>query len=695
MVTVATVGCERGSAPSVRTLRSHGNNADVYLRSVADTLNDLPNNLDLELFPAQPILTASTSTDGKEVRAICIQNPQSPEEGVFDYLQVVDGNAHFATLQVQPGDIVRFYVQFDEDAAERNIEQKSALELKVRRLDQKDPENALILERGLSGPAVTPQRVEIWRYSDKRAEAIRSMLTVYVNERQPPAGWEPSPDLGALRQLIERANQWLRNLPASDEKWMPEPLLADVAADVTMPEDADAAKIAAAAIAAAVAPANLQDGVFPDGEGRQLEQAVWCRDIAQWARRDAATDFDAAVALFDWTVRNVQLDTPDQAVMIHHPWQALVYGHDTAAQRAWVFVELCRQQQIDAFVIRPRPAEEADAKAKPAPLLVGVMLPDSDAIYLFDPELGLPLPGKDKSVGTLSELVDNPDLLHQFDVEDLPYPVTSEQLSNVDALLVASPLQLSQRARRLEAALKGEESVRLATEVRRQADQLKGLPHVARVALWAQPFQAVADEASLPYTKLRPWRLAAANEFKPFAERPLLWKARVLHFQGNKEIRAAERDDPLAVAREGHQDALKLYQNRSVRLSDDEMKKLAEAKQTVYGAAKSEASYWLGLLSYDRGNFDVAQSWLGGRSLDREPTGKWASGARYNLARTYEAQGKLDEAIKLLEGGPKDGPQRHGNLVRAKRLSGQVEKSANASISSGEAATSAAPANSQ
>ena len=35
--------------------------------------------------------------------------------------------------------------------------------------------------------------------------------------------------------------------------------------------------------------------------------------------------------------------------MIQYPWQALVYGHGTVAHRAWVFVELCRQQQIDAL----------------------------------------------------------------------------------------------------------------------------------------------------------------------------------------------------------------------------------------------------------------------------------------------------------------------------------------------------------
>ena len=41
-------------------------------------------------------------------------------------------------------------------------------------------------------------------------------------------------------------------------------------------------------VAAVIAPESLRDGVFADGEGRLLEQAVWCRDIAQWARGDAA-----------------------------------------------------------------------------------------------------------------------------------------------------------------------------------------------------------------------------------------------------------------------------------------------------------------------------------------------------------------------------------------------------------------------
>jgi hypothetical protein len=674
VVAAGLSGCRNETENTTRNLRFRGDNADVYLNSVAATLNDLPNSLDLDLLPAQPILTAATSANGEEVRALCIQNPQT-KDGPYTFLQAVDGNALFHTLGVKRGDIVRYYVNYDEDAAEQNIELRKALELTVRRLDVTDPENALILDQGLSGPVLTPERIEIWRYSDKRMNAVRSMIDAYVNLRKPAAGWEPSPDLAALRLVVERANEWLRNLPPAgeDDQWRLDPLIEQLPAEL---RDSDA-------VAKAIAQKNLRDGLFDDAEGRLLEEAVWCRDISQWVRSDITGDLDAAVALFDWTVRNIQLDPPvgegddpheRAAVTIHHPWQALVYGHGTAEHRAWVFAEFCRQQAIDVVLLRPG---QGDGDAK-SPLLAAALI--EDQLYLFDPALGLPLPGPDGAadVGTLAELAANDDLLRQFDVGDtLTYPLTANQLDDAMALVVASPLQLSRRTALLEARIEGEDFVELATDAAALAERVAKLPHIGGVQLWEQPFQARHDEATMPNVpneEKRQWRDLAAAEFAPFAERPLLWKARVLHFQGNKGIRAAERSDPLAEAREGHADAAVLYQDPTVRPPDARLAKLAEAKRTVYEAAKSAASYWLGLLCYSRGDYEVAAQWLGERSLEREPQGKWASGARYNLARTYEMQERSADAIKLLEATPEGDPQREGNLVRAKLLAEQSDK---------------------
>ena len=649
VVSLSSCGEGRSDDRRRRSLTTSANDGSVYLRSVSATLNDLAGNVDLELQPAQPILTASSSSDGNEVLAVCIENPNNPD-GAYNYLLAQSGNANFHSLEVQPGDVIRYYVNLDEETAERGIEQRTALELRVRRLDSRDPENALIIEGGLDGPATTPQRIEIWRYSDKRMDAIRSALNRYVNLRRPPSGWEPAPDVGALQQVVERANQWVRNERADDDKWQPEPLLTDLSLELRN----------AKGVSQAIAPENMRDGVFADWEGRLLAQAVWLRDIAQWARGNATSAADVAAALFDWTIRNVQLDPPQlKELTVLHPWQALIYGHGTAEHRAWVFVELCRQQRIGAVILKTT-AGPGDVP----PRLLAAALVD-DQLHLFDPELGLPLPGKATAVGTLAEIAEDDALLRQLDAgDDLKYPVSAEQLKQVEAYAVASPLQLSRRSALLEGALEGEDFVKLAVDLRPLAERLAKHPQIKQVKLWPVPYQSLADEQTIGIDLRR----RAAAEFAPLAERPLLWKARVLHFQGNKDVRAEERNDPLAEARQGHQDALKLYQSPSVRPPNSELVKQELDKRTVYAAAKAAASYWLGLLSYDRGNYDVAVTWLGDLTLDQARQGRWANGARYNLARTHEAMGNLEESVKLLQADPAEAPQRHGNLVRARRL---------------------------
>ena len=56
--------------------------------------------------------------------------------------------------------------------------------------------------------------------------------------------------------------------------------------------------------------------------------------------------------------------------------------------------------------------------------------------------------------------------------------------------------------------------------------------------------------------------------------------------------------------------------------------------------------------------------------LDASPDGPWTNGARYNLARCYEQMGQLDKAqqLYLID----ESPQRHGNLIRARRLEKKI-----------------------
>jgi len=645
-----TSGCgESKPRPNrAKTAQRHSENrrqnSAVLIGSIASTLNKLPDEIVLELAPPIPILDDSRSTDGKEVLATCQVTPAVPN-GPFNYLQIPRGNVDFRKLGVRAGDIVRYFVVADQESIEFGIRKETYLELPVRRLDFNNPATALIVETGLNGSVSTPERIEIWRFSDKRMNEIRVRLTRYIKQRKPALDWEPSPDESALQLLVDHLNQWLRNRPKTKDDWQADPLFDDLPKPLLE---------------------SLQEGLFQATESRELQQAIWLRDIATWAKKDALTDVEVATELLDWTVRNIQLDEPDRAAVVHRPWQALMYGHGTAEQRAWVFAELCRQQQLEVVMLVLSAAEgEAAAPQWWLPALLS-----EGQLYLFDTNLGLPLRGKKpEQVATLADLIDDPTLLENLNLDGEPtYPITADDLARVEARLVASPLQLSRRAALLQQALEGDDFVVLSADLRRMAKALAKNPHISAVRLWPKPWEAILEEQAMKPAD----RLAAAQRFLIFAQRPRLWKARVLHFRGTKEVPYEEREDPLAQPEYGHREAAKLYHDPRIRPPEGKLKQLDPGRQAVYRRAKGDASYWLGLLSYDRGRPKVAADWLEKRTLKATPEGPWTAGARYNLARTLEALEKIDEAIELLEAD--NSPQRHGNLLRARRLRQQVDE---------------------
>ncbi len=643
-------GNHRRSAPRMRPASQwSGNSSDssaVLLSTIAMALNDLPGESVLELAPPKPILDDAKSADGKEVLAICNVTPEVPD-GPYNYLKVPNGNANFRRLGVRAGDIVRYFVATDQESSQLGIQQRTYFELSVRRLDVHDPQNALIVEGGLNSSVLVPERIEVWRFSDRRMNEIRKRLNRYIKRREPAMRWEPSPDEGALTQLLDRLNQWLRNLRKTEKGWQLDSRLAQ------LPKKLHETKVLEPYLSAEA----LGGGPFEPFEIRELQQAIWFRDISGWAKGHAWNDVEVATMLFDWTVRNIQLDRPDERNIVHRPWQALMYGHGTAELRAWIFVELCRQQQLDVVLLR-----FGTEKDEPRPWLAALL--SEGQLYLFDPRLGLPIPGEDpQHVATLAEVIADPALLRKLDIgEEYQYPISSEAVIHCEAWLVASPLQLSHRATLLQQALEGDDFVVLSADNERLEKTLEEGKQVESVRLWPFPWQSMVIEQTLPLDVRR----IAAQRFIVFAQRPRLWKARTLHFQGTKPVPFEQRNDPLAQPEEGHVEAMELYRNKRVRVPEAVLARVELAKQVIYRRAKNDASYWVGLLSYDRGRYEVAEHWLRDRTLEALPNGPWAAGARYNLARALEAQGKLAEAIELLE--TDDSLQRHGNLLRAQQL---------------------------
>ena len=172
-------------------------------------------------------------------------------------------------------------------------------------------------------------------------------------------------------------------------------------------------------------------------------------DTASGSGEDAAFRLRQATAAFNWVVRQMRAEQTNRPTF--PPQFALRRGRGTALERSLVFLELLRQFNRDGDkgpaltgCVLVEPASANDLQRIWA---VGVVI-DKD-LYLFDPNLGLPIPGADgKSVATLADALKDPKVLGQLTVNQKhPYDVGPEKLRSCDVQLCVS---LSALAPRLE-----------------------------------------------------------------------------------------------------------------------------------------------------------------------------------------------------------------------------------------------------
>lgn len=629
--------------------------SSALLNSVTVQLRDLPGSIPLDLSPPAVILDSTSSSDGRDVMATLSASPGS-QFPLYDYLTVPEANAGFKSLGIEPGDTIKYYVKVDSDTEARlkaTGEFDSAtvtMEAMDLTVSQVVGENALLISPPLAQPVPEPYRMEVWRVRDERMQEINNALARYVDRAEPPLGWEPTPDARALSQIIERLNQWLRSRKRPSS-WQPAALVD------SLPE----AIRTNVSLSDFLSPTALEANQFKDYEGRLLQEAIWLRDIGRWAGGRGLDSLDRAGKLFDWTVRNVTL-ADDARILANRPWQTLLVGRGTAAQRAWVFVELCRQQRLPVCVLEIPNADE------PAPWLwCGVLI--DGKLHLFDPQLGLAIPGaEEESIATLADVVADEALLRALDIkhagEDLTYPVTAETAGQAVAHVVADSLSLSWRASELQQQLSAGDALILAVDADALAEHFRSLESIQDVRLWSTPLELLARRLSIGQRN----RNAIAVELRPYTWRPELWKARVLQFRGKLETEEDLRDekDALRDPVNDHRSAGKLYMSRSVRPPERILQKHPEEKQRIYRRAKAEATYWLGLLQYELDSYEAALFRL--KKAAADPNNKRRMpGIRYNRARVLEALGKSQEAAELLTSG--ESLQKHGDLLRARRLS--------------------------
>lgn len=482
------------------------------------------------------------------------------------------------------------------------------------------------------------------------------------------AAW-PEPEM--LRQIVDRLNQWARGQqPLAD--WRADPMLSTLPqplADLPLVKSVD----------------KLE---FHRFDGYVLQEAAWLHNITTWARGDALDDLERAKSLFDWTIRNIQLERDDSRAIPLFPWESLLFGHGTSADRAWVFVLLARQLGIDAAVLaiddKPKTAEkspekQATSKNTPEAKKVADSLPPGSTsthsprlwcvavlieghAYLFDPLQGLPIPAPNGvkldetgsltiQPATLQQVASDGKLLRQMDADDTHvYGVKAEDLKHLVVLLEASPCYLSQRMKLLESRLAGQQKMALTVSPSAQAEHWKSVAHVGKTQLWLRPFETMLRRSHLAPEEVQA-RLMAMLPFYGMASAPLR-RGRVLYFKG-KFV--------------GDDSATSFFQQARPSNAELAASSSHPMEKLIYLRGKQDASYWLGLISYQRANYPTAIDYFTTRTLLATPNGPWSNGARYNLARTFEAQGDRERAI-LQYAGDTNSLDYLGRLLRAKWL---------------------------
>jgi hypothetical protein len=514
-------------------------------------------------------------------------------------------------------------------------------------------------------------------------------------------------DLQTHQRVIFYLNQWISSLDPAPPAWKEDRLVE------ALPR----------ALRSAPGLERLAKLQFSLEDIEYLQQTLWLHDIAERARREPPPEdlkpwlkeiessvglpeseqLATAQRLFDWTVRNIQLDplppapkgiaatagaAKDEPMVpalqgesgpgySQTPLEMLLYGHGDAHERTRIFILLCRQVGIDAVMLGFEERDSPVPRGWTPAILVGGQL------YLFDTGLGLPIPGEGgKGIATLDQLAARPDLLRQLDVDGVsPYPVTENDLKSLVALIDADPNAVSRRMQLLQAALPSGSRLALAAAPRQIELKLQTSKPIKETKLWRVPFEALLYKIGFGEKLQRDPQVAQAfsRQRAVFAPVRPLAKARNLHLQGRFEN---VEKDPGARAlymqcRPPDRELAKLKTSEYYRkmmglegaLPEDPAQREAYLDHflTIATEGKFHASYWLALTYYDEAKYDTAIEWLSKRTVEAVPPSPWTPGARYNLARCYEQLGDFETARQWLL-SDKDSPQRHGNLLRAQRL---------------------------
>ena len=461
---------------------------------------------------------------------------------------------------------------------------------------------------------------------------------------------------------------------------------------------------------------RLAAGDFqPDGQEEDVMAAIVNR-LHPDLSGDEAGQLSAAIKVFDWIVRNVQLtpvqDLSEEEIEAQRlnpnveelagsgtpgvgyqrfPWQVLMFSRGDYVERAKAFMLMMKLYGLDSVMLATHVAGEDGEKTEkfwcPAVVIGG-------EYYLFDTQLGLPIPaGQPVKIATLSELKKNPDWLSQLDLtadesvkQGTTYWVRPDDINDLVGLVYASPEGVAKRFQKLESKLTAGRQMNLVDEPSAILDRLPKMEGL-KTEVWDIGFETHAyrhavEEAvkkSVEMDVLRnklSWYFADESYVDDFT---LYRTARSKYFNGNFEtVRGDQKANAIELfyllmydddtilslgANKGLQRMLGLYQDDSSAL---EFRQRVESVQAQMRLVRRDAGYFLAECHVDNGNVGTAINWLK-RFRATAGDNRWEDGINYLLGRCYEARKQYEQAIEIYT-QDQESTQFYGDLLRARML---------------------------
>ncbi len=507
----------------------------------------------------------------------------------------------------------------------------------------------------------------------------------------------------AVREVVYHLNAW-RNALGPDDRWKKTQLLS------TLPPDAQKSPWAE----------RIDLPVFEESECDYLFQCWMMNQTASWVTRQpyrdglfarwlekqkesvAPEDFsrlETAMKLFDWTIRNIYAEGNPKEIeslipnpslpysdtgkgYTQLPWQTMMMARGDALARARVFSQLCFQESIPVIWLALPGGTELKL------WLMGI--PVGGELYLFEPRMGIPLPGPGQvGIATLRQAQSDESVLRRARVPGFfEYGMTFDQVKQVIGLVDLDPMSLSRTMFLLENALTGDTRLTLSTDADAIAKEVSRCCPDLKLRLWGLPWM------NYEYSRQLRERLKQPNPtIPPFLRKLIIFmddnvvsRARMAHLAGKFENTISEAgalgmymqlrvDDATLDKMLTDQDVQKsLAVRRNLGEDYNVFEQRVIRTQEVIRESKFFSSIFIAMLQFDLANFESCRSWADKRTLQFRGTEYFHPICWYLIGRSLEQLGQTAEALDWYRKGPSS--QEAGNRIRV-RLLGQSGDSGN------------------